>query len=129
MKESGEMYLETIYRLSEKGKLPVKSVDVANRLSISRPSVNRAVNTLKADGFIFQQNYGDIMITEKGLAAAERIFFKHRLITAFFAEALSLPPAQAEEDACRIEHIISDAAVDKMVEYLSARNIPIPAEQ
>lgn len=126
MKESGEMYLETIYRLSEHGRLPVKSVDVAKRLAISRPSVNRAVNTLKNDGYIIQQNYGDIMITEKGLAAAERIFFKHRLITQFLICSLSLSPAQAEEDACRIEHVVSDAAVDSMIAYLQAHGVPLP---
>lgn len=126
MKESGEMYLETIYRLSENGRLPVKSVDVAKRLDISRPSVNRAVNMLKNDGYIFQQNYGDIMITEKGLAAAERIFFKHRLITQFLICSLSLSPAQAEEDACRIEHVVSDAAVDSMIAYLQAHGVPLP---
>ena len=126
MKESGEMYLETIYRLSENGRLPVKSVDVAKRLAISRPSVNRAVNTLKNDGYIIQQNYGDIMITEKGLAAAERIFFKHRLITQFLICSLSLSPAQAEEDACRIEHVVSDAAVDSMIAYLQAHGVPLP---
>ena len=126
MKESGEMYLETIYRLSETGRLPVKSVDVAKRLAISRPSVNRAVNTLKNDGYIIQQNYGDIMITEKGLAAAERIFFKHRLITQFLICSLSLSPAQAEEDACRIEHVVSDAAVDSMIVYLQAHGVALP---
>ncbi len=126
MKESGEMYLETIYRLSETGRLPVKSVDVAKRLAISRPSVNRAVNTLKNDGYIIQQNYGDIMITEKGLAAAERIFFKHCLITQFLICSLSLSPAQAEEDACRIEHVVSDVAVDSMIAYLQAHGVPLP---
>lgn len=117
MKESGEMYLETIYLLSEKGRLAVKSVDVAKKLNISRPSVSRAVNVLKEDGYLLQQNYGDIMITDKGIAAAERVFFKHRLITEFLEKSLGLSPASAEENACRIEHVISDDAAEAMVAY------------
>lgn len=118
MKESGEMYLETIYFLSDGGKNPVKSVDVANKLGISRPSVNHAVSVLKQLGYIRQEAYGDITVTEAGLQYAAQVVYKHRTITEFLVRSLNLPADTAEADACRIEHVVSNETIERMAEYV-----------
>ena len=122
MKESGEMYLETIYHLSDKGRLPVKSIDVSRKLGISRPSVNHAVNVLKSLGYIEQENYGDIIFTPAGLEYAGQVVYKHNVITEFLIRSLGLDADTAETDACRIEHIISDETLQKMAEYIGRRD-------
>lgn len=118
MKESGEMYLETVYVLSEKGEKSVHAVDVAKALSLSRPSVKRGVDKLKERGLVEQDFYGGIKMTAEGIAYAERIHFKHRTITSFLTLTLNLPLKTAEADACRIEHIISDETAAEMARYV-----------
>lgn len=117
MKESGENYLETIYMLY-KSKGEIKSIDIANKLGVSRPSVNRACNILKEKGFITQERYGDILLTDAGLQKAQEIIAKHYAITRFLVMTLGLDTVEAETNACRIEHIISDVAMEKIVEYI-----------
>lgn len=116
-KESREMYLEVILRL-EKRNGTVRSVDIANELGYSKPSVSRAMRVLGESGDIIHSSYGDITLTAQGRKKAQRIYQSHRLLTDFFTSALGLDPAVAEEDACRIEHVISDAALDAIEKYL-----------
>lgn len=119
MKESGEMYLETVYVLSEKGTKSVHAVDVAKSLSLSRPSVKRGIDKLKEQGYIEQDFYGGIQMTAAGIAYAEKIHFKHITITRFLTLTLSLPAKIAEADACRIEHIISEETAAEMARYVA----------
>lgn len=117
--ESLENYLEAIVLL-EKNK-EVRSIDLAHYMNVSRPSVNKAVNNLKAKGFITQQAYGTISLTEEGRQLANQILEKHQSITRFLTEALQLPLTIAEEDACRIEHVISNETYEAILQYLHQR--------
>lgn len=107
-KESEEMYLETIYRIG-KTKSDVHAIDVAVELGYSKPSVSRAVGLLKKRGYITVAPTGVITLTEQGKAKAEGVFERHEVITAAL-EKMGVQSAEAEENACRIEHVITEAA-------------------
>ena len=107
--ESAEMYLETIYTLSLK-QTNVRSVDVAEALNYSRPSVSRAVGLLKKDGYLLMDDEGFLRLTELGSDTAEKIYERHRILTAAL-KALGVDEESAAEDACRIEHVISDKSL------------------
>ena len=109
MHESAEMYLETIYTLSLNSTC-VRSIDVAEALNYSRPSVSRAVGLLKKDGYLLMDEEGFLTLTEKGRALAERIYERHTVLTAAL-EALGVDKETAAEDACKIEHDISDKSL------------------
>ncbi len=106
LKESGEMYLESIYVLCKSQK-SVRSIDVAEYMNFSKPSVSRGVGILKKQGYITVDEEGYISLTESGKAAAERIFERHMILTAVF-KAIGVDEQIAEVDACRIEHVISE---------------------
>ena len=114
--ESAEMYLETIYTLSLNSTC-VRSIDVAEALNYSRPSVSRAVGLLKKDGYLLMDEEGFLTLTEEGLALAERIYERHTVLTAAL-EALGVDKETAAEDACRIEHIISDRTFDAIKAHM-----------
>ena len=118
MQESGENYLETILILQNKYG-SVRSIDVAKQLSVSKPSVSRAMGILKDNGFITMETNGELSLTELGRARADTIYERHRLITKFLAEIVGVSPMTAETDACRIEHIISEETFEKIKEYLA----------
>ena len=120
--ESGEMYLETILRLSEK-KEKVRSVDVAEEMGYSKPSVSRAVNLLKNNGFILIDSLGAITLTEKGLSAAERIYERHRVLSELFM-SLGVDEKTATEDACKMEHYISDTSFAVIKAHLKEHPFP-----
>lgn len=106
LQESGEMYLETILQLKqENGK--VRSIDIATRMGYSKPSISRAVHNLEANGYVIFDTDGCILLTEKGNEVAERTFKRHSILTDFFTK-LGVSPETAAEDACRIEHVISE---------------------
>lgn len=104
--ESAEMYLETIYVLT-KEKNAVRSIDVADALNYSKPSVSRAVSNLKAGGYLKADKDGFLYLTEAGKQVAEKIYARHTLISDFLAH-LGVDRNIAEDDACKIEHAISD---------------------
>ena len=114
--ESGEDYLETILLLHRKTGF-VRSVDIAAELNYSKPSISRAMNILKDDGFITVESGGQIMLTEKGKAKAESIYERHVIITEFFEKVLDVDHEIAAHDACKIEHIISDESYQKLKEF------------
>lgn len=109
---SGEDYLEAILVL-QKQKGMVRSVDLANHMGYSKPSISHAVSNLKGGGFLEVGQDGSLTLTEQGRAVAERIYERHR----FFMErliAVGVEPKLAEEDACRMEHVISDESFEKL---------------
>lgn len=118
MQESGENYLETILILQNRNG-SVRSIDVARELSVSKPSVSRAMGILKDNGFITMETNGELNLTELGRARADAIYERHRVITKFLAEIVGVSPMTAESDACRIEHIISEETFEKIKEYLA----------
>ena len=116
MHESAAMYLETIYTLSL-NSTSVRSIDVAEALNYSRPSVSRAVGLLKKDGYLLMDEEGFLTLTEEGRALAERIYERHTVLTAAL-EALGVDKETAAEDACKIEHDISDRTFDAIKAHM-----------
>lgn len=114
IQESGEMYLETIYVLSKKG--PVRSIDVGEYMGYSKPSVSRAVGLLKSGGYVSVDAEGYLHLTEEGLEVARKIFERHTLITDFFVK-LGVDEETASEDACKIEHHISDKSFEAIKKF------------
>ena len=106
LKESGEMYLETIYVLTRKSD-SVRSIDVCESLGYSKPSVSRAVGLLKNGGFITVSKEGYLSLTKSGEDVAKKLFERHTIISEFLI-SLGVDENVATEDACRIEHVISD---------------------
>ena len=116
MKESGENYLEAIYIIGKK-KDGVHALDVAKELGFSKPSVTRAMGILKKQDFIQIDEKKHIILTEKGLERAEQIYIRHKTITQFLT-LIKVNEKTADEDACKIEHIISEETFEKIVEFL-----------
>lgn len=117
MYESGENYLETILILKEKQGV-VRSIDVARTLNFSKPSVSRAVGILKEDGYIVVGTNGEIEFTQKGKEKAEAIYERHKLLTKFLQRVSGVNAKVAEEDACKMEHIISDETFQGIKEFM-----------
>lgn len=105
LQESGEMYLETIYVLSKNGV--VRSLDVAEYMGFSKPSVSRAVGLLKQGGYLIMDRDGSLTLTKEGLGVAKKIYERHTLLSDFLVR-LGVDEKTAAEDACKIEHDISD---------------------
>ena len=122
LQESGEMYLETILVLSQKGK-PVRSIDIAEYMEFSKPSVSRAVGLLRSDGYIEVDNAGFITLTEKGMKCADKTYERHQVLTKVFV-AMGVSEETAEEDACRIEHIISDETFEAIKRHIKEHSAP-----
>lgn len=108
--ESGEMYLETILILKNRFGY-VRSIDIANEMTVSKPSVSRAVGLLKDNGYITFDPNGMILLTDTGRFVAEKIYERHNILSQFLA-ALGVSDETAARDACKIEHIISDETFD-----------------
>lgn len=108
--ESGEMYLETILTLS-KSMENVRSIDICRKMGFSKPSVSNAVKNLREGGFIEVSPEGFITLTEAGRQVAEKIYERHMILTEGF-EMLGIPYETASEDACKIEHVISDVTFE-----------------
>ena len=117
LKESGEMYLETILVLKNRHG-SVRSIDVANELNYSKPSVSRAMGILKKDGMVVIEPNGNILLTEKGGQVAEDILDRHNNISKYLVKALNVREDTALDDACKIEHIISDESFKQMKEWV-----------
>ncbi|MGI6193700.1 MAG: metal-dependent transcriptional regulator [Christensenellales bacterium] len=114
---SSENYLEVIYNLSrETGS--VRSIDVANSLSVSKASVNKAVSILRDAGLVEQELYGAITLTALGETTAKEVFHRHCTIKRFLTRILGVSEEVAEEDACRMEHVVSGETMRLLTGYL-----------
>ena len=114
--ESGEMYLETIYVLSQKSS-SVRGIDIADHLGYSKPSVSRAVGLLRDEGLVKKDTDGYFKLTEAGEILAKRIYERHTVLTTLFIN-LGVDEKTASEDACRIEHYISDKTFDAIKDHM-----------
>lgn len=121
MTASLEDYLEAIYFLNGKNDF-VRVTDIAARLGISKPSVNRAVNTLKERGLVEHEHYGSLKLTEEGTQIAKAVAERHMMLKKFFMDILSVDEATASAEACEIEHVLSADTINKMSEYLKAHS-------
>lgn len=116
LQESGEMYLETIYVLL-KEKQEVRAIDVGEHMGYSKPSVSRALGILKNGGYVTADKDGYLSLTEAGLEVAERTYTRHKVLTEVFVR-LGVSPEQASEDACRIEHVISNESFEALKKHI-----------
>ena len=117
LSSSLEDYLEAIYILMHDGK-EVRLTDIANFLSVSQPSVNRAIGTLKDAGLVEHEAYGLISLSAKGKTQAGKVLKRHMLIKRFLMDRLGVNEATAERDACRMEHVVSGETIEKLYQYL-----------
>lgn len=117
LQESGEMYLETIYVLSQKYK-DVRAIDVGEYMGYSKPSVSRAVSLLKSGGYLVADELGHLRLTEAGAEVAEKIYERHTLLTRYL-RMLGVGAETAAEDACKMEHIISDESFNAIKNHVS----------
>ncbi len=116
IQESGEMYLESIYILRQKNG-HVRAVDVSEYMGYSKPSVSRAMGLLKSGGYITVDPDGSIALTEEGLATAEKIYDRHNTLTRLLV-SLGVDEQTAAEDACKMEHAISDASMAAIRKFI-----------
>ena len=116
--ESGQMYLETIYVLS-KEKSRVHSIDVSEHMGYSKPSVSRAIGILKSGGYVEMAEDGSLTLTETGRTLAEQIYERHTILTEFLVR-LGVDRATAAEDACKMEHVVSDASLAALKEVVES---------
>ena len=119
LQESGEMYLETIHVLS-KVRPNVRSIDISDHMGYSKSSVSRAVSILKKGGYILVDKDGFITLTDSGRAVAEKIFERHTLISNLLI-GMGVDPKLAAEDACKIEHAISDESFEALKRYVEQK--------
>ena len=115
LQESGEMYLETIYVLSKNGV--VRSLDVAEYMGFSKPSVSRAVGLLKQGGYLLMDKEGYLTLTESGLDVAKKIYERHTLLSKFLVR-LGVDEKTAAKDPCKMEHDISDESFSAIKEHV-----------
>ena len=116
LQESGEMYLETIYVLTSQGR-SIRAIDVCEHMGYSKPSVSRAVGLLKAGGYLTVEDGGSLKLTQKGKEKAEKTYKRHTVLTDFFV-LLGVDKELAAEDACKIEHHISDQTIEALQKHL-----------
>lgn len=115
LRQSGEDYLETILILSKKGE--VRSIDIANEMDLSKPSVSRAVGILKDGGFISVDGGGYITLTKSGKETAENVYERHTVLTEWLV-GIGVDEATAAEDACRLEHNFSAKSFEKLKAHI-----------
>ena len=117
LQESGEMYLETIYVLSQKYK-DVRAIDVGEYMGYSKPSVSRAVGLLKSGGYLVSNELGPLSLTDAGVEVAEKIYERHTMLTRYL-QLLGVSAETAAEDACKMEHIISDESFNAIKKHVA----------
>ena len=122
---AGEDYLEAIYRLKVEGANDdsVRSVDVATLLNVSKASVSKALGTLRDAGMIEQSRYGRVTLTPEGLRYARRVWRSHRVLRAFLVRELGVEEGVADEEACLLEHYLSEDTMEKWCDYLEREGI------
>ncbi len=118
LQESGEMYLETILILSQKSRT-VRSLDVAEYMGYSKPSVSRAIGLLKSGGYVVMDGDGYLFLTDEGQKTAAKIYERHTMLTRFLVR-LGVDEKTAAEDACKMEHDISDQAFEAIKRHVGS---------
>lgn len=126
---ASEDYLESIYRISlEDGTFAnqgIRSVDVAEQLGVSKASVSKALGALKEAGMVEQMRYGRVKLTKEGEAYARRVWRSHRILRAFLSQELGVAQDVADEEACLIEHYLSEDTIDRWCDYVERQGVAI----
>lgn len=118
IQRSGEDYLETIYILNRRTGF-VRSIDIANEMGYSKPSVSKGMSLLREMGYITVAADGEIKLTKNGLKRAKEVYSRHLLIREFFIRKLGVNPTTAEIDACKVEHVISEETYLRLRDFMS----------
>ena len=116
LQESGEMYLETILILTQKSS-NVRSIDVCEEMGFSKPSVSRAIGLLRSGGYVEVDRDGYLSLTELGREVAMKVYDRHTILTRFLA-SIGVDEETAANDACKIEHVISDKTLEAIREFV-----------
>lgn len=124
---ANEDYLECMVRIEqEDGETEgVRSVDIAQRLNVSKASVNKAVTALKAQGMVEQSHYGKVILTDAGREVGKSVWYRHRLLRTFLIKELGVEDEQADDEACMMEHALSEDTMKRWLEYLEKQGIEI----
>ena len=120
---SQEDYLEAMVMLGAGHGTSVRAVDVAEKLGVSKASVNKAVSVLKEKGLVDQPYYGDITLTEEGIVYGNKVLDRHHALTRFLHEAIGIDAKTAEEEACMMEHAISDSSFEKWMAFIDGLDL------
>ena len=120
IQESAENYLEAILMIYQRTG-HVRSIDIANELSFSKPSVSVAMKNLRTNGYITMDQDGSISLTPNGMEIAQKVYERHTLISSWL-EHLGVPPEIAAEDACRMEHVISQESFQALKAHVRSQN-------
>lgn len=120
LSSSAESYLDVIHELSHRDEI-VRSVDVAEKLGVSKVSVNKALRVLKLAGLVTQEPYRGIRLTDEGIAAAHRVTWRHEVWRSFFISALGMDKADADTEACRLEHVASNDVVARLERFVAEK--------
>ena len=125
---ASEDYLESIYRIMKEQPADdrsVRSVDVAEQLGVSKASVSKALSSLRQAGMIEQTRYGRVWLTKEGEAYARRVWRSHRVLRAFLSDELGVDSEVADEEACLIEHYLSEDTMNRWCDYIERQGITI----
>lgn len=127
---AGEDYLEAIYRImcEHPGEPAVRSVDVSELLGVSKASVNKALTALKEGGYVEQNRYGRVELTEEGRTYASKVWRRHRMLRTFLHTELGVDPETANDEACLMEHALSEDTSQRLMEYLECQGIQVDAK-
>lgn len=116
-----ENYLETILNIYEE-KQQIKAVDIARNLEVSKASVTEALRTLAGKGLINYAPYEDVTLTEEGFVRAQNVTLRHRVLSEFLTDVLGIDKDEALENACKIEHVITENVLDRLIKFLEYNN-------
>lgn len=122
---ANEDYLECIVRIEREGgeETGIRSVDIAQRLNVSKASVNKAITALKAQGMVEQPHYGKVMLTEAGREIGSAVWGRHRMLRAFLTQELGVEFDRADVEACQMEHALSEDTMMRWLNYLEQQGI------
>ena len=127
--KASEDYLECILRLAldidDTGLAAVRSVDVSEHMNVSKASVNKALSILKDEGMVSQSRYGRVTLTERGVEYAREVWRAHRALRAFLMTELGVEPKTADEEACLMEHTLSEETLRRWIEWLEDKGVVI----
>lgn len=118
-----EDYLEAMVMLGATATQSIRAVDVAEKMGVSKASVSKAVGVLKSKGYVDQPYYGDITLTADGVTYGNKVFSRHRALTLFLNKALGIDAEVAEQEACKMEHAISDESFEKWMAFIDSLDL------
>ena len=124
---ANEDYLECMVRIEREDNETegVRSVDIAQRLNVSKASVNKAVTALKAQGLVEQSHYGKVMLTDQGREIGSAVWYRHRLLRTFLTQELGVEFDRADSEACMMEHAMSEDTMSRWLSYLEKQGITV----